>query len=368
MFGTDIASYDLHLDQSTIFLPAQQPNGSSTFVTGQFHLSLNRATPFKRIMVRVIGRMKTPRYGLLTTQVHEETVFERTQNLASSMKLDSFTMPAGHYNFTFEIPLNGIPFETLAGLGHDYHTYTVEVVIERRMAWDLVVSQPLLVYKYPAVNIPLPLQKAAEENANKDIQHYISIPDTLVRHGSVIPVECWVEPLLDHVTITSISVRVHERHDLCFDATAAESMRYDTNFITWHHDYILCAERCEFPGQSVARIGEHSDLQQITIPVRLPERLDSCSQSFSSRHIKIEHLLVVEIEYQVGKTAGMSKVTRTIPIYIYMASRPDECHETWAGVDLQWFKEEHSDPPSYGQHQLDQIVSGLTDMGTRVEV
>jgi hypothetical protein len=86
-------------------------------------------------------------------------------------------------------------------------------------------------------------------------------------------------------------------------------MKYDTNFITWHLDYVICKERCDVSQQIISRIEEKQRIQQVTIPVQLPGKSDACSQSFSSRSIKIEHLLVVEIDYHDKEAAEIKKVS-----------------------------------------------------------
>jgi hypothetical protein len=85
---------------------------------------------------------------MFTPAIHEETTFERSQNLVFSKTLDYFTLPAGNYEFPIEISLKDAQLETLTGPGHEYHTYTVEVIVERRIQWDLVASEPLMIYQW----------------------------------------------------------------------------------------------------------------------------------------------------------------------------------------------------------------------------
>ncbi|KAL2789352.1 hypothetical protein BJX66DRAFT_339345 [Aspergillus keveii] len=304
---------------------------------------------------------------MFTPAIHEETTFERSQNLVFSKTLDYFTLPAGNYEFPIEISLKNAQLETLTGPGHEYHTYTVEVIVERRIQWDLVVSKPLMMYQWRANGVSVMTEKAIEDNTNQDIQYHISIPDPLVRHGSVFPVECWVEPLSEDITVSSITIRLHEKHDLRFNATAAESMKYDTNFITWHHDYVILKERHDISQQIITGLEEKQEIQQITIPVQLPGKSDACSQSFSSRSIKIEHFLVVEVEYHDREAARTKKATQTLPVYVYMAPpSSNENNEALPSGEIQWPKIEHKCPPSYGQHELDQMLSGLADTGDGV--
>lgn len=91
--------------------------------------------------------------GILASTSHEEIIFERSQNLAGSKKMGSFVLPAGRYEFPFEIPLDPVMHETIAGPKHSYHFYQVYGVVQRRYYRNDVVSQPLRVYR-PTVSEP----------------------------------------------------------------------------------------------------------------------------------------------------------------------------------------------------------------------
>lgn len=101
----------------------------------------------------------SPRYGIFVAQEREEVTFERSQTLAFSKTRNAFTMPAGYYEFPFAIPLSGLRFDTLVGPKHEYYTYRVEVTVQRWMWRDLVVSQPVRIYRYPKLDIARSMTK-----------------------------------------------------------------------------------------------------------------------------------------------------------------------------------------------------------------
>lgn len=89
----------------------------------------------------------SPIEGIMGSENREVTTFEREQALASSRTLNAFRIPAGEHAFFFDIPIPNKIFETVAGAGHQYHTYRVDAVIERRLKSDFVVSQPVRIYQ-----------------------------------------------------------------------------------------------------------------------------------------------------------------------------------------------------------------------------
>lgn len=104
-------------------------------------------------------------------------------------------------------------------------------------------------------------------------------------------------PLSKSLAVTSITVRVIEKHELSLPATAAESVQYSTYFITSNERHVIFEEKHDFSVVDGALSSEKdANVQQISMPVRLPSEPGACSQSFSSRKIKISHVLLVTIE------------------------------------------------------------------------
>ncbi|KAL4972001.1 hypothetical protein BDW66DRAFT_163254 [Aspergillus desertorum] len=239
--------------------------------------------------------MKTPQYGLFLGGDRVQVTFERSQTIASSKTQGLFTMPAGVYKFLVEIPLSGALYDTLTGPIHEYHAYRVEVLMERWMWPNLVISQPLRVHRCPMPNIGPRI--ATRSSSNCDLGYHFSVPDVLVPHGSTFPVECWFK-LSEGMVVSSIPVRMIERHELCFTATAAEAVTYHTNFVTSNIQHVIVEEK--YSCDECLTLPEELGAQQISIPVRLPVGESACSQSYTSRNIKIETAKAI---YLTGSTS-----------------------------------------------------------------
>ncbi|KAL4749785.1 hypothetical protein BDW72DRAFT_204451 [Aspergillus terricola var. indicus] len=257
---------------------------------GRFSLSLIRAASFKRIAVRIIGEMRIPQYGLFLGGTREQVTFECSQTIASSKTREFFTMSKGDYEFLFEIPLSGALYDTLTGPKHEYHAYRVEVSVDRWMWPNLVISQPLRVYRYPNTNQQ---EQAVKSCSNQGLGYHLSIPDTLVPHGSAFPVECWFR-LSEGVVVSGLTIRVIERHRLCFTATAIQAAQYDIHCTTSDAHHVIVEETYSYEDRLM--LPEDMKVQQISVPVRLPTSDGACSQSYSSRNIQIEHVLAIEAE------------------------------------------------------------------------
>lgn len=85
----------------------------------------------------------------MTTKDREHSTQVQKLELVSSKTHGSFKVPAGNYEFPFEIPLPKILLETVTGPGHNYRTYRIDVIVERTYWKDTIVSQPLRIYNAP---------------------------------------------------------------------------------------------------------------------------------------------------------------------------------------------------------------------------
>lgn len=89
----------------------------------------------------------------MITEDRELITYKEEQGLVSSKTHSSFQIPAGKYEFLFDIPIPSDLFETSVGPDHNYHTYQIEAIVERRVWRDIVVSQVLSIYKLPEVEL-----------------------------------------------------------------------------------------------------------------------------------------------------------------------------------------------------------------------
>lgn len=111
--------------------------------------------------------------------------------------------------------------------------------------------------------------------------------------GSTFPVEFCLTPLTKEIKLLAVTIQVYERHDLKIAATAAESVRNNVHFLNSRKTHIVFSERHDFTVDNYEM--SHTELLnaewRISRSVRLPQRLDACSQTIQSESVKIEHVL-----------------------------------------------------------------------------
>ncbi|KAJ6186544.1 hypothetical protein N7519_007845 [Penicillium mononematosum] len=361
MFREHITSAELSLDQACIFISEERHPAS---VTGRLNLALAQVVSVKSIKVRLRGTFAIPIEGVFSSENREQITFEREQPLASSKTLNAFQMPAGEHAFLFDIPLPSKIFDTATGANHQYHTYRVEAIIERRLKSDFVVSQPVRIYQvsdletsYLRPHCPLTL----EGHSNENIQYCLSITDRNVPFGCTFPVECWFAPLLKYAKLNTVTTKVIEKQTARMEATAAESVRHNMRFITAAQTQTVFSKTIDFSREESPVDG--SDIEwRFTTPVSLPQSLDACSQSMSTRHIKITHELSITAEFRDEEGNVTAVITEVMPFKIHMTPNVIGEDASVHGQDIQHIQGNQSPPPAYGDRFSDSIVAVATQL------
>ncbi|KAJ5520929.1 hypothetical protein N7463_001382 [Penicillium fimorum] len=315
----------------------------------------------------IIGSELSPMEGVFgSAESRDQITFEREQPLAASKTLNAFQMPAGDHAFFFNFPLPSKILDTVTGANNQYHTYRVELVIERRLKSDFVVSQPVRIYqvsdfetRYLRPHWPLTL----EGHSSQNIQYRLSITDRKVPFGCKFPVECWFAPLLKYATLNTVTIKVVEKQTARLDATAAESARHNVRFITAAQTQTVSSKTIDFsqgdesPGDGLSEIE-----WRFTTPVSLPESLDACSQSISTRHIKISHELSITAEFrdEAGNTTAV--ITQVMPFKIYMTPHVIAENAFIRAQNIQQMQRSRSPPPAYSERFSDLIVSAAAQL------
>ncbi|PLB43401.1 hypothetical protein P170DRAFT_514626 [Aspergillus steynii IBT 23096] len=364
VFSANGICCSLRLDQSRVFLPSTQQTETKPSISGTLCLSLSGDTPIRGISVQVKGQTKLPfQEGIISSTSHEEVTFVRSQTLASSKKMASFILPAGKYEFPFDVPLDPNMHETIAGPNHEYHSYKVYGIIERRFYRNHVVSEPIRIYR-PAVEdssvILLSDPRVAEDLSEATIPYSISIPHKKIPFGSTFPVNFWMAPLNKGLKMKSINLAVVEKHSIKIEAPAAYATRYGVRHLTSAKDHILFTEHHEeHEDDYLAPASEWYDIEwSTTKAVSLPKSLNECTQRVKSNHIQIHHELVFTVEL-LHAEGRRTLIRGSLPFSIVMLPELNTPDGAVCGFTLEQFLHDYdSPPPLYGAHTSDPMLTG----------
>ncbi|EKV21748.1 hypothetical protein PDIP_03390 [Penicillium digitatum Pd1] len=308
----------------------------------------------------------SPIEGLFGSESREQITFEREQPLAASKTLNAFQMPAGDHAFLFDIPLPSKILDTATGVNHQYHTYRVEAIIERRLKSDFVVSQPVRIYQvsdletsYLRPYCPLTL----EGHSNENIQYCLSITDRNVPFGCTFSVECWFAPMLKYAKLNTVAIQVTEKQTALLEATAAESVRYNMRFVTAAKTQPVLSKTINFSQQDESPGDDCPEIEwRFTTSVSLPQSLGACSQSISTKYLKITHELSITAEFHDEAGNVTAEITKIMPLKIYMTPNVIGDSASIHVEDIQLMQGSQSPPPAYSDHFSDLVVSAATQM------
>ncbi|KAI9041430.1 arrestin C-terminal domain-containing protein [Aspergillus affinis] len=282
----------------------------------------------------------------------------------------SFTLPAGQYEFPFDLSLDPNMHDTITGPNHSYLSYQVYAIVERKLYRNHVVSQPLRIYK-PAVrdrcDVLLSDPIITEELADTTIPYSVSIPHKKIPFGSTFPVNFWMAPLEKGLRMKAINIAVVEKHSIKIDAPAAYATRYGVRYLTSAKDHIVLSERHE--GQEEDYLAAASEMFDIewstTKAVALPKSLEECTQRVKSNHIQVHHELIFSVEL-VSAKGNLSTISGALPFNIVILPRSVTSDGLAHGFEIEEFSYDHDSPPLYGAHMTDTLLCGdLADLELR---
>lgn len=115
--------------------------------------------------------------------------------------------------------------------------------------------------------------------------------------------ECWFAPLLKDAKLDTVTIKIVEKQIARLEATASESVRHNVRYMTAAQSSTVFSKTIDFSQGDELLENDCSELEwRFSTSVNLPQGLEKCSQSVSTKPIKITHELVVSAEF--GNEAG----------------------------------------------------------------
>lgn len=125
------------------------------------------------------------------------------------------------------------------------------------------------------------------------------MPDMAIPFGCSFPVDCWFGPLSKDLQLKTVIIAVMEKHHIRLSPTATESRLYNVVILNSVKSYTVFSERYDFSQETSSSEHDYTPMEwRLSKSVCLPRSLDSCSQTITTKSIKITHALVVTAEFQ----------------------------------------------------------------------
>ncbi|RAH42247.1 arrestin family protein [Aspergillus brunneoviolaceus CBS 621.78] len=376
-FGAGGAShakyFDIRLDEDYIVFRGGEEEAASAHLSGKLLLCLSEPLSIKHIRLHLTGISRVCWHLPSTTagggrkSWREKIFYEKTWRFREAGKSKTEVLPAGNYEYPFDIVLEGSMPESVEGLTDTYVTYRFKAEIGRKYMKDITVRRPLRIIRtLEASALELAHAMSVENVWPNKIEYSISTPTKAVVFGTSIRVDFKLIPLLKGLRIGQIVSQLIESHDLTLNPEDPDSIRN-----TYKSTRTILNDEHEVDEESgLDVIDEMAEGYQFTRYLDLPKTLARCLQDTDTRGIKIRHKLKFRVQL-LNPDGHVSELRATLPVSIFISPNlaidennnlidqtPQSAQRAISDIAQQA-------PPLYGEHQFDQLYSELDPSGYR---
>lgn len=268
------------------------------------------------------------------------------------------TLPAGNYEWPFELMLNGDTTESIEGLREASITYKLKATVTRgKLAHDLHTYKRLRIIRTLEPSALEFLHAMSVENIwpNK-VEYSIMAPQKAVVFGSCIPLEMRFTPLLKGLDIGDITMTLIETHDIVYQTNhAIREHKKERKIDSW----TITPDRDEHWRDMIDDTGQEGWV--VNTSLSLPKKLSRCLQDTNTRGIKIRHKLKLVVSLK-NPDGHASELRATLPLSIFIS--PNMPLDEEGNLVRQLPSTVSSGaavtaPPSYSEHVLDQLYEGV---------
>ncbi|PWY78327.1 putative HECT-type ubiquitin ligase-interacting protein cred [Aspergillus heteromorphus CBS 117.55] len=365
--------FDIRLDEDYIVFRGGEEEAASAHLSGKLILCLSEPLSIKHIRLHLTGisrvcwHLPSSTAGGGRKSWRERVFYEKTWRFRDAGKSKTEVLPAGNYEYPFNIVLEGSMPESVEGLTDTYVTYRFKAEIGRKYAKDIIVRRPLRIIRTlePSA-LELAHAMSVENVWPNKIEYSISTPTKAVVFGTCLRVDFKLIPLLKGLRIGQIVSQLIESHDLTLNPEDPDSIRntYKSTRTILNDEHDLDEDN------GLEIIDEMAEGYQFTRHLELPKTLTRCLQDTDTRGIKIRHKLKFRVQL-LNPDGHVSELRATLPVSIFISptlaidENNNLVDQTPQSTQRAVDDLAHQAPPLYGEHQFDQLYSQLDPSGYR---
>ncbi|KAM3079576.1 hypothetical protein ACMFMG_005991 [Clarireedia jacksonii] len=370
--------FEIRLDSEVIVLRGGENEASSQILKGSVVLCLPAALKVEDVHLRMTGQLKvgwndqrvTPN-GISNNRVdksmeifsHRWPPFIGGGVPGSSSK--GVLLPAGNYEWPFELVIPGSMAESVEGLPDSHIIYKLKATVARgKLAYDLHAWKPVrIVRTLDPSALELAHAMTVENIWPNKIEYQLIIPQKAIVFGTAITIEMRFTSLLKGLKIGKIKCNLIEVQEFMIPGTSTISDRYwkhSRDVDTWNFEL----NEDEHYQDMLDESGQ--DGYKMTEIMPLPKRLSRCVQDVDVHGIKVRHKVKFNIALH-NPDGHISELRATLPVTIFispnMPLNADGCLVDQTPTTPQNSAEVSHAPPLYGEHVLDQLYADFDQSG-----
>ena len=366
--------FDIRLDNDYIIFRGGEHEAASARISGSVVLCLTEPLAIKHIRLTLMGitRMSwqvtaTSSISGKRTTAKEKSFLEKYWTFRDPGKNKTETLQPDNYEFPFDLVLPGALPESVEGLSETWVAYRFKAEIGRKFTKDIVVRKPLRIIRtLDSSALELSHAMSVENIWTNKIEYSISTPTKAIIFGTSIQVDFQLVPLLKGLVIGKVMTEVKEEREVLIDPDfGAPTYNQLQKF-----DRVVASDEYTIDSDTDAQIlDEEAEGYRFSRFIELPKTLKRCLQDCNVNGIKVRHKLKFNVQLH-NPDGHISELRANLPITLYISpSLPinennDLVDQTpYAARLAQEHDADHSAPPLYGEHQFDQLYSGVDPSG-----
>lgn len=371
--------FEIRLENDIIVLRGDENEAASQILKGAIVLCLPHALRIEDVHLRMIGSLKV---GWTDTRMTASGVSNDRVSKVSEIfshrwapfvgggnghgsSSKGTTLPAGNYEWPFELVMAGSMAESIEGLAESHITYKLKATVARgKLAYDLHAWKPVrIVRTLDPSALELAHAMTVENIWPNKIEYQLIIPQKAIVFGTAINVEMRFTSLLKGLKIGQIKCQLIEYQEFTLPGAVPHSVRqfkfqrdvgswtFELNEEAHYHDML------DESGQ------DGYVLKEI---MSLPKRLSKYLQDVEVHGIKIRHKVKFTIALH-NPDGHVSELRATLPVTIFISPNMpldadgalvDQTPSAAQSADMS----QHA-PPLYGHHMLDQLYADFDNTG-----
>ncbi|KAL1618009.1 hypothetical protein SLS54_007542 [Diplodia seriata] len=370
---------EIRPDSPFIVFQGDAHHAESVTLTGKLVLTNHDSIPVRSIKLSLIGTRKV---SWLTNAVNPQQIVYKDEFLREHLQIyptdlgvkkTVHHMGPGVHEWNFKFTLRGSLPESVEGLAGSYIVYNLHATMDRgMMAKTLYADKHLRIIRTLASEI---LSDAAMEQTNEDVWadklcYKITIPQTNFIYGTQAMADFQLIPLKKGVTIGKIKMELHEH-------VVLNAIQGERN-IPHSWDAIVAKEEFEMPTDAEQRMTDEDDDHpfdesfKFKLALPFPKSLKKCRQNVETDFIRIDHKikLFVNLHNPEGHTSQLL-VKNNCVLFISPNLPIGEDQQVLAAISgsaveaAMHAEATQAAPPTYAEHQLDQMYRDIDPSGFR---
>ncbi|KAJ5956060.1 hypothetical protein N7501_010339 [Penicillium viridicatum] len=364
--------FDIRLNDEYIVFRGGEHEAASAHLRGTLILCLSEPLTIKHIRLQLTGMSRVCWHLPSSASAggrkswRERVFYEKTWRFREPGKGKTEVLPAGNYEYPFDVILEGSMPESVEGLAETWVMYRFKAEIGRKYVKDITARKPLRIIRTldPSA-LELSHAMSVDNIWPNKIEYSISTPTKAIVFGTAIHVDFKLIPLLKGLRIGQITSQLIETHDLTLNPEDPDSIRN-----TYKNTRTILTDEHELDEDNIEIIDEAAEGYQCTRVLDMPQTLTRCLQDTDTKGIKVRHKLKFRIQLH-NPDGHISELRATLPVSIFISphlaidDNNNLTGQTPQSTRIAVDEFAHQAPPLYGEHTFDQLYSELDPSGYR---